>query len=447
MSYASTKSAAEALAYGLTDLREPTVCPDCLESFKTMVGEELKVHTSRLRVDCHALFDACIATLSFPRTPEELERLALTLAANRRRCSTHRLASRRFKAEEYLNILMASAADIFGAAVWSSEGGLAGRAEKANKGFADKHGRWPARVEQLFPAGVPATVDVLLGYAELYISKGPLCTLSFLVLVARQAIMPVLTQDAFRARLVAVVLKMLDPVASGLTRRASWLAEPNPTHAMACHMMKVLNDGPGALPHAGVQFFAGHELALLALLSRITETAADDDDMLPVLADFCIAFSERTGAPVPTHVERWFTRVGRCRCKLVTGRTVHTLICMTKSTRACAGPGCSLSIFQAAGEDGTGKPFPACARCKVPRYCSRACQLADWKGIAGAPFPHKKLCAVFCKLAASTCTKENWPEFEPVYARAEMVFSTADRQALDAFVNGVCEHSHPSASA
>ncbi|EJD39470.1 hypothetical protein AURDEDRAFT_116137 [Auricularia subglabra TFB-10046 SS5] len=77
------------------------------------------------------------------------------------------------------------------------------------------------------------------------------------------------------------------------------------------------------------------------------------------------------------------------------------------------------------------------ARCKVPRYCSRACQRADWTGAGTA---HKDLCRVFCKLNSASCTPANLAELEGALEPAFPSFDARDRDALRGIATMLCDH-------
>ncbi|EJD39455.1 hypothetical protein AURDEDRAFT_146600 [Auricularia subglabra TFB-10046 SS5] len=227
MEYLATKALADRLARDLADPREPASCHVCLGQFMIAMNNDSFQHLQRLRVDCQALFDACVAIFAIRRTPEELERLPLRLAANRRRCNIHRVDSRvrTLAPDVHLHTLFQSTGYIFCAAVHLGERPFVNRATSAGKSFSDRQGRWPARVEQLFPGGVHAALDGLLAHCELYISETPIAMIADILDIARPVLFPVLCSEPFRTRLVDVVLKMLDPVASGIAQRAPWLTE------------------------------------------------------------------------------------------------------------------------------------------------------------------------------------------------------------------------------
>ncbi|PPR05653.1 hypothetical protein CVT24_002879 [Panaeolus cyanescens] len=62
--------------------------------------------------------------------------------------------------------------------------------------------------------------------------------------------------------------------------------------------------------------------------------------------------------------------------------------------RPCAAPGCD-KTFKQAGPKG----FQKCARCSTVGYCSRECQIRDWR-LAGDDIPHKRVCKLLGRIVA-----------------------------------------------
>ncbi|EJD39485.1 hypothetical protein AURDEDRAFT_187359 [Auricularia subglabra TFB-10046 SS5] len=436
MSYSSAKAMANKVSRQLSDTLNPEICPICLCDFAEDVSVRFAQHLPRLRVECHLLWDACVATITLQRSPDEKERLRAKLAMNHRRCrkreGSHYL--RASDSQAYLHALLESASHIVKCAVHLGERNAAERATVATKSFADKRGRWPARVEQLFPHGERAAVDALLDYCELYISAGPLDVVSVMLVLARPVVFPLLAADATRARLVAVVAKMLDPVASGISRRAPWLVRDGAATERATTFLSHLVAGPGALPRDEAQFVAGHEAALLAAIAPVVERMPEAHLLFEWLASWCATMARRTDVEPPPRVAQWYAQYQAQRARerpACFAHLVHEIVVQAIGRRVCAGPRCGRSVLQ----DAEGKPFQVCGGCRVPRYCSRECQRRDWKGEDGAPLQHKWLCGTFAKLEAHRCPKLSLSEFEAVYKRAKLeTFTHVDLFLINSFV-------------
>ncbi|EJD39429.1 hypothetical protein AURDEDRAFT_128228 [Auricularia subglabra TFB-10046 SS5] len=436
MSYSSAKATAEKLARHLADPRDPTLCPLCLGASTRTLCQDFIEHFPRLRIECHPLFDACIATLTLRRTPDEVTQLQRKLISNLQCCRKHRGPDDLYQplsAPVYLRSVLENAGYVFTTAVEQGERSFAARAEK-NKAFADKRGRWPVHVEQLFPDGVHAAVDALLGYCELYISAAPIGVIRGMLIAARSAILPVLLADAFRPRVVDVALKMLDPVASGIAANAPWLLENRLAFNEIRLFVGILMIGPGGLPRDVTELFAGYEPELLRVLGPVTENLAHDDTLFPSLAGWCAGVAKRQNMPLPPRVARWVeSSLAHPDRNRPPAHFVYQLVLLLTGSRICSGPACTLSSLQT--EDA--KPFPACARCRVPRYCSRACQRRDWKGDGGAPVPHKRVCSVLGKLGAHACPALTRDQFADAYARAEPLLDATDRAAIATFISAM----------
>ena len=65
---------------------------------------------------------------------------------------------------------------------------------------------------------------------------------------------------------------------------------------------------------------------------------------------------------------------------------------------AVVGPGLTFACFKCGKETSEldGKHLSRCAKCSTVRYCSRECQVTDWKGGAGGG--HKFLCAAYKRI-------------------------------------------------
>ncbi|EJD39447.1 hypothetical protein AURDEDRAFT_187348 [Auricularia subglabra TFB-10046 SS5] len=437
MSYSSAKETAEKLARHLSGPQEPTLCPICLATTSRTLCQDLAEHFPRLRLESHLLFDACIATLTLRRTSDEIMQLKRQLMLNRQRCRTHRGPvdlNQPLNALVGLRSVLESAGYIFMASVEQGERSFAARAEK-NKAFADKRGRWPMRVEQLFPDGVHAAVDALLGYCELYTSVAPIGVIRCMLIAARSAILPVLLADAFRPRVVDVALKMLDPAASGIADNAPWLLENDLALNETARFLGIFMIGPGGLPRDRTELFAGYELELLRVLAPVTDNLDQNDEILfPALASWCADIAERHNMALSPRISGWVeSSLAHPDRKRPDAYFVYQIVLLLTGSRICSGPECTLSSLQT--EDAT--PFPACARCRVPRYCSRACQRRDWKGDGGAPVPHKRVCGVLGKLGAHACQNLTREQFAAAYARVEPLFDEADRTAITMFISAL----------
>lgn len=439
LGYPTTKAIVDNLSHHLAHPGGPTSCQGCLVFCAITLNGRLAEHLPRLRLECHSFFDACVAVLIARRTPDELERTAGRLADGQGLCRIHR-SDRNVRVQSpdsHLHILFQSAASIFTAAVHSGELSVARRTLRAGKAFSDKHGRWPARVDQLFPHGVRAAVDGLLANCELYLSEGPVSALGVMVDIARPVIMPVLVSEPFRTRLVEVVLKMLDPVASGLLERAPWLTDSQLSLRKTVYLLEAMIIGPASHTVAG--FFAGREDALLGTIASVTETMEDDDPLLESLSLWCNALVRHSGRTMPPRMQRWLAAQdsgASADCKHSAAHTLHQYIFALATSRVCAGPGCTLVALQ--------RPFAACARCRTPRYCTRACQRADWKGEGDALLPHKTICRVLSRFAAKQ--ESDLPEFIELYERVEGDFDDADVDTIRALIEATCARYHSRAA-
>ncbi|EJD39456.1 hypothetical protein AURDEDRAFT_171457 [Auricularia subglabra TFB-10046 SS5] len=444
MSFLEAKNIADALARGMENPQEIAVCPVCLAHFADRLSQDLLEHLSRLRLECHAFFDTCLAVLVKLRNLEELARLPSMLAMNRSRCDVaeHRGDTRSLSSDEWLHVLLQSTGHVFTTTVQLGAHSFAARVEKPGKPFADKLGRWPVRVEQLFPDGAQSAVTrrrtaiplraLRRGGAVGYAFCDDLCRAACGFASPRRRTVP-----------YNIVIRMLVPAKYGISGGSPYTSLHHPRHSIASaeHVLEVLRSGPGCVQYEGVHFFAGYEEPLYRILCALVNRMDESDATLGDLSAWCYDIGGRNGIALPHRAQQWLYRYDGPAGSLgsvlkALADNVHYFVRMHMTSRVCAGPGCTLSALQT----DRGKPFPACARCRVPRYCSRGCQRADWKGASGSVHaPHKDVCGVLCKLNAAACTTTNVGEFQDTIKHAFPQFDDADRAALRGIISSLCD--------
>ncbi|EJD32398.1 hypothetical protein AURDEDRAFT_178534 [Auricularia subglabra TFB-10046 SS5] len=306
---------------------------------------------------------------------------------NRRRCKRPEaehdlLFTTEAESVDYLHAILDGLSQLIHTGLHQGERSAVGRASMPHKAFGDKLGRWPSRIEQLFPFGEKETVDALLDLCDLQVSGGPLGILNELLFISRTIVFPILLADWNRMRIVRLLARQTDPVQLGETAKTSpWLVEgENALLTSAIGFLQILHFGPNAVPGEAQELYTSGESVLLPSIVACLQNVPDDDRAMYILGPIAIDMYVRMGGPpgieMPMRIVNWV----RAQSEKMTpsfARTLSMLISQTVKRRRCAAPGCG-----AAELDGGGKPFQMCSRCKVPRYCSKECQARDWKGTA-----------------------------------------------------------------
>ncbi|EJD33490.1 hypothetical protein AURDEDRAFT_131657 [Auricularia subglabra TFB-10046 SS5] len=309
MTCAATLDCATRLAAELSDADKPSVCPLCLLTFAVRLGCELQSHLSLLRAQSHALFDSCVKTLLLPR--RDFDRLRARLATNRSRCQDRHSTDDQTFGTGYLHTLVDGLSQVIHAGLHQGERSAVSRASKPDKPFGDKQGRWPSRVEQLFPYGKAEAVDALLDLCDLCISAAPLGILNEFLWVSRSVVLSVLLARPDRIRIAQVLAQQIDPARlREIATTAPWLAKgDNELLASAVGFLQTVHFGPGAVPGDALELFAGAGDALvLAITARLRETSVSDP-AIRVLGPIAMDLYTRTGFPpgitLPAHVIAW----------------------------------------------------------------------------------------------------------------------------------------------
>ncbi|EJD39445.1 hypothetical protein AURDEDRAFT_171446 [Auricularia subglabra TFB-10046 SS5] len=433
MTYHNTKILAERFARQLSEPADVTICPVCFSSYAMTLSNMLAHHLPRLRAECHVLFDACIRALFLPRAQNDFDKLRLSLAMKHRRCTRPGCKPERpGTGINYLRVFLDTLGQVVHSGLHLGEGSAVERASMTNKAFSDRQGRWPSRVSQLFPYGEQATVDALLDLANLFISASPLGLVNELLMVCRPVLLPLLLADGNRKRMLSYLVRVLDPrERPALERAAPWLfGHGKPLFTTATAFIHAVRSGPNAVPCEGPQFFASRERTLLRVATDIIDTLDDADNAMTLLAPFALDLCKKLGPPTPVPARAWeWTRAQREQYQPAFAPILFSMITQLAHRRRCAAVECARSELQT---DDSGKRLQHCARCKVPRYCSKECQAADWHG-AGDVVPHRVVCAVLCKIAGQASARLTQEEFAGHYASAVRDFTPDDYVALNAF--------------
>lgn len=404
MRYEEVKAGIEMLCEQLEDPLSGQICPHCLTEFAYAIPS----HVPRLRQDCHRLFDDCVLVFLAPRTLDDVVRLhRVAVMCDRHRTQTDGSPIQR------LGVFLDSVEAIVSLGLHAGDQPPSIRALNTLKSFASRSGRWPARLQQLLPFGPEQAVSRLVELAEPRVAGGPIAMLTHCVIMARTAVLPVVLADAYRSRLVAVLRKSLTMDAT----KSRWREDPR---SVVVGFVDGISRGPGALPRDFELLVAGSELELYRAVCAAVTTAPESFGVLDILADMCQKLYLTLGAhtpdardvpPLPALVEEYLIKAAEPMTReKAYARLVHTLIRQAGLAPRCAAPGCDASALLY----GDCAKLQLCSRCRVTRYCSKACQARAWKD--DKP-PHKAVCAVLCKFDAHQYVQGPLGGFDEQYAR------------------------------
>lgn len=429
MSYYTTKILAEKFARQLSQPGDPCLCAFCFADFAKALANNAPYHLPRLRAECHVLFDACICVLCLPRALDDFEKLESALAVRHLRCSRDGCASSKLAgSSSVLRAFLDALVRVVHAGLHLGDHSASQRALNTTEPCVDRQDVWPSRVSLFFPYGEQATFDALLNLANLFISESPLGLMNKLLSVYRAVFLPILLVESNRKRLVDYLLRVLDPrERPALEKRSPWLfGGGNPLFSTAMTFIHAVQRGPGD----AAQLFAGRERALLRVVSDLINTLDGAGDAMGLLVPFALDLGTRVPPPrppLPDPVREWM-RAHRERHRPSFGPVLYAMLTRVAHRGHCAAATCAQSDLPT-------ERLQVCARCKVPRYCSKTCQADDWRG-GGDMVPHRMMCGIFLKIAAS-CADLSAQQFAACYGAAEPSFDRDDCFLLNAFASTV----------
>ncbi|EJD42884.1 hypothetical protein AURDEDRAFT_114900 [Auricularia subglabra TFB-10046 SS5] len=362
-----------------------------------------------------------------PRTADEVAQLQRAAAT----CRQHKSrADARAPASQRMGLVLDSAEKIVSLGLHAGDDSPAARALNTLKAWANRRGRWPTRIGQLLPFGPEQAVALLLELAELRIAGGPISMLANCVIMARGVVLPVLLAAPHRARAVSLLCKCLQMDDS----KCRWRENPG---TVVVAVIEAVIRGPGAVPRDFDVLVAGSERELYKAMCHAVSIAPEKMRGLDLLMMYCMRLqmmlggqspSDRSIPPLPERVQQHLARtLAPTTRESAYAGLVHALIKQAGLATRCAAPGCGAEVLRG----GDRSKFQVCARCRIPRYCSRACQARAWK--AGTP-PHKAVCPVLCRFDAHKYVGSELGSFDETYVRVLAQLSEAEIDVFNAWL-------------
>ncbi|EJD39430.1 hypothetical protein AURDEDRAFT_146594 [Auricularia subglabra TFB-10046 SS5] len=428
--YSDLRTDAERITAGLSDSNRPGICPRCIGEFAMAVAAH-QANLLRLRAEYHQVFDACLAMICTWPALHKADALREILMQNNACCPVPGHPSDLVKPADHPSALYNLAAGVIICALDIGDRAPTVRAV-ANKSFSDRAGRWPSKVDQLLPLGEQSTVLALLAFAETYTCAAPMMVLRQLVILARTLVWPVLVAGENRRRLLFLIIALLAPVVHKEPPR--WLMEEN-TLELAVSFLSDIRAGPDAVPREREQFVGGDaDILYKAVLFRLNKVPSASE-AFPELAAWCLilyhTLPEGNRPKPPTRALRWQDELIQ-RKKPSLGLAMHMSLSRLLQLRACSF--CSASSIRS--EDG--KALPACAGCKVMRYCSRNCQKRHWnlKG-DGDRVAHKAVCPVLRRLDVYAYANQEPEVFAEAFEKVEPNLSPEEMETVKDWISEV----------
>lgn len=454
--------ACEALAGLLRDEHRPgdglcVICFGCIPRLLGLDGPEIV----RLRTRNHDLWDACMRTLTVPRSASQDAVLRQRLQDNIDRCPYREpenphddlsvfyisdpVQKLRVVISHYLSNCLYGVDNASG-----NRTTVVNRTDHAHKRFRSVSQAWPSRVDQLFPYGPERTVSALIDDCCAFSDTSALWVLNAILRLARPLVWDVILQPDNCIRLSWYITAVLFLGVSDDLEHIEKLATLAPpgcslpqyvadvewtqTGEEADSVIAFINTirlGPYAHPDDPSRFATACGEPMSRRLRAAMHAAAEHHK--PTMYRRWSAFQRylsrleahaAAGARVPyadlvAHVER----NPRDTTLL---RIVRLALGELPADRRCAGPGCTRTMFDL--DEGADRPLATCARCRLRRYCCRECQRADWR--AG----HRALCRVLATLAEVAPT--SLPSDEFVRRVQQSTIADTDLLALGMWVLG-----------
>ncbi|EJD37139.1 hypothetical protein AURDEDRAFT_173773 [Auricularia subglabra TFB-10046 SS5] len=457
--------ACEALEELLCDEHRPggglcIICFSCIPQLLKLDGPDIV----RLRTRHHDLWDACMRSLTVPRSGSQNAALRQRLQDNINNCSRrlpgdpHEELSVFFVSDplQQFRMLLCNCLSNCLYGVDHSSGNLATVVKRANnphKRFCSASRAWPTRISQLFPYGPERTVAALIDACCAFTDTGALWILNAVLRLARPLIWDAILQPDNCLRLTWFITATL------LLSLSS-----DPTHTAKIAALAP----PGCSPPSDIAeaewLRAGEEAdAIIAFLGTVRVGPYSHPDDPERFATACgelvtgrLRYAFRVAAEYhkPTMYRRWLafqqyivrlgthavarTRVpysdliAHIQCN-PRDRTILSIVRLALNLlplhRRCAGAGCTRTMFDLEEE---GKPLSTCGKCKLFCYCCRECQRADWRT------GHKQLCPIF--VALLDAAPPLLPPDEFLRAIHESAISDADLLELGMWALGRGQH-------
>ncbi|EJD37156.1 hypothetical protein AURDEDRAFT_173790 [Auricularia subglabra TFB-10046 SS5] len=375
----------------VADPLNPTCCPWCFNLFIAAIMNNPEALFA-LKRHAHDLWITCI-NLIVLYAENDVPRLRRRLTENQRNCS-ERSESHKYRFAGGLT----DSFDIFidGMLEFVRVGMTAGQNPvfsdaRDEQSFHRRNGIWPKDLKALFPLGVGKTVEALVHWCCVPMSLSPIMLFEIYLMTARPVIMPKLLESPCRERLVWACLQGLTPGPS-----VPWSGPPPFTRPRglavplalrrdgemvetAVSILNAIRADFGAKTSDATRFLAGYESLVLSALERLAPVTGPTKEA--VVSYKCLLR----------------TTLGRDNDECPGGllprsHAVHDFLERCMANRACAAPGCDEAELS---ETHGVRRFLSCELCRIVRYCSKACQRADWKH--GAP-RHKDVCPLMTSL-------------------------------------------------
>lgn len=396
-------------------------CPDCLFTLSKALFDGPAIEAAS-QPACHDFWNACISLLTRTWTEEELAILRSTLRTSAASCPGRALSHHTFEGtnradlddpvHKFFHALYLCLSNNISVthgrrtALFSSSG--------SKRMFGNRRrGRWPLHPNDLIPHGAPQSAEMHIHWCCQLFSPVPIATFKLLVFGCRPMILPHLVKSPLRERLLWCIVQMLnadkgrdsflwpETVPYRLPEHLpSWLSTSstaaNVSVDFTASLLQVFTSGPDAVMGDSDKLYRGYEAALIPAVDNAL-------DMLQAGTITLDTSSRDVLCHAAAHLHKNYPRgelhpLARLWQHMRTEENEEAPIGRLQESlkrryyrRTCCGPSCTRGIHDT--EDG--KPLPLCSRCKFTQYCSKGCQMADWKR---GGCSHKQLCPLLSAL-------------------------------------------------
>ncbi|EJD38219.1 hypothetical protein AURDEDRAFT_172724 [Auricularia subglabra TFB-10046 SS5] len=353
-------------------------------------------HVLRLRAECHVVFNACLTLLCTWFRLHNDSSLVPILARNLAHCPVSGHGSTPFQVFKHSRPfeVYTSANLVLIAALVAGPKAPSTRAQ-FNKNFSDRAGRWPSKIDDLFPLGPRDTVTALLTFGETLSHHAPMMSFKEILCLARPVVLPILASDPNRRRFLSIIIGLLGPINGVKYPPDHWLSSRDtPVEELAAWFLHAILEGPGSHFSDHEQILGGDAAMLFAALAPAFNKLPDSTPFISVFAAWYYLLYKalpEPRAPLPIRVVQWLGSWKGANKGTIVELSVHGALTRIVRTRACVY--CGVSSLR--NEDGKALSF--CAGCKLVLYCSKECQRNHWAG-KGGRHPHKGACSILRRL-------------------------------------------------
>ncbi|EJD33908.1 hypothetical protein AURDEDRAFT_177028 [Auricularia subglabra TFB-10046 SS5] len=315
------------------------------------------------------------------------------------------------------------------------------RGPHSKRPIENSAGNWPDAREDIFVYGEENTVVSILLWCYKIGAPDPMFLLTDMISIAHPMVVPeIMERDGLRKQLMlGIVKRVAEYRACKDGAPCSWGDAPLPPtqpRRRAAKMRAALDlltsviSSPDALPNLLLLFARELEYPLFGLLNLVLFNMDPSDplgELITPLAAIMYAVVPPLELPPCDEITALVASYETLTLFDVLHEMLRTCVRVRRLCYTCGRPAHAQDLEGDIGDRDT--HFLACERCRLVRYCGRACQAAAWK--LGEPVPHRAVCWLLARIHVTASPKLQHPEFNA--ALATLGFTEEEMRTLSLF--------------